>query len=95
MNNVIATLNGPVLWAVALITVGIVIVQAILIYRVTRKHAKEDGILTPEEIRICLKTGGITAVGPAAAVFLLALSMISMLGAPSRGGLLHRWFYLG
>ena len=83
MNNVIETLNGPVLWAVALITVGIVIVQAVLIYRVTRKHAKDDGILTPEEIRICLKTGGITAVGPAAAVFLLALSMISMLGAPT------------
>ena len=40
MNNVIETLNGPVLWTVALITVGIVIVQAILIYRVTRKHAK-------------------------------------------------------
>jgi len=34
-------------------------------------------------MKIALKTGGVVAIGPAISVFVLALSMISLLGAPA------------
>ena len=75
--------NGPVMWIIALLTVGVVVVQAILIYRLTRKYAEAKKALSPDEIKTALKTGGITAIAPAVSVFILALSMISLLGAPA------------
>lgn len=80
-NEVLTTANGAVMWILAVLAIGIVIAQSIMIYRLTKKRAKE-GIMSDEEIKVCIKTGGITAIGPAVAVFILALSMLSMLGAP-------------
>ena len=75
--------NGPVMWIIALLTVGLVAFQAILIYKLTKKYAEAKKALTPEEMQIALKTGGVVAIGPAISVFVLALSMISLLGAPA------------
>ena len=75
--------NGPVMWIIALLTVGLVAFQAVLIYRLTKKYAEAKKALTPEEMQIALKTGGVVAIGPAISVFVLALSMISLLGAPA------------
>lgn len=83
MSEVLQTANGPVLWSMALLAVGVVIIQSVLIYRLAKRHALKNKLLTEEEIKICLRTGGITAVGPAMAVFILALSMMSMMGAPA------------
>ena len=77
------TANGPVLWGLALPAIAVVIIQSVLIYWLTKRHALKNKTLTDEEIKICLKTGGITAIGPAMAVFILALSMMSMMGAPA------------
>ena len=75
--------NGPFMWIVSLLTVGLVAFQAILIFRLTKKYAEAKKALTPEEMQIALKTGGVVAIGPAISVFVLALSMISLLGAPA------------
>lgn len=75
--------NGPVMWSIALITIAVVIVQAALIYRMTRKYAKAKKALTPEEMKTAFRTGGIVAIGPAISVFILALTMINLLGAPA------------
>ena len=75
--------NGPVMWIISLLTVGLVAFQAVLIYRLTKKYAEAKKALTPEEMQIALKTGGVVAIGPAISVFVLALSMISLLGAPA------------
>ena len=75
--------NSPVMWIISLLTVGLVAFQAILIYRLTKKYAETKKALTPDEMKAALKTGGVVAIGPAISVFVLALSMISLLGAPA------------
>lgn len=75
--------NGPVMWIISLLTVGLVVFQAVLIYRLTKKYAESKKALTPEEMKTALKTGGFVAIGPAISVFILALTMISLLGAPA------------
>ena len=60
---------------------GLVAFQAILIYKLTKKYAEAKKALTPDEMKAALKTGGVVAIGPAISVFVLALSMISLLGA--------------
>lgn len=75
--------NGPVMWIISLLTVGLVAFQAILIYKLTKKYAEAKKALTPEEMKACLKTGGVVAVGPAVSVFILALTMMSLMGAPA------------
>ena len=75
--------NGPVMWIIALLTIGLVVIQAVLIYRLTRKYAEAKKALTPEEMKTALKTGGVVAIGPAISVFILALTMISLMGAPA------------
>ena len=83
MSEVAKFANGPVMWIISLLTVGLVAFQAVLIYRLTKKYAEAKKALTPEEMQIALKTGGVVAIGPAISVFVLALSMISLLGAPA------------
>lgn len=75
--------NGPFMWIVSLLTVGLVAVQALLIYRMTKKYAEAKKALTPEEMKIALKTGGVVAVGPAVSVFILALTMMGLMGGPA------------
>lgn len=75
--------NGPVMWIIALLTVGLVAFQALLIYRLTKKYAEAKKALTPEEMKIALKTGGVVAIGPAVSVFILALTMMGLMGAPA------------
>ena len=75
--------NGPVMWIISLLTVGLVAFQAFLIYRLTKKYAEAKKALTADEMKIALKTGGVVAVGPAVSVFILALTMMSLMGAPA------------
>ena len=75
--------NGPFMWCIALLTIALVIVQTVLIYRMTQKYADAKKALTPEQRKTALKTGGIVAIGPAVSVFILALTMINLLGAPT------------
>lgn len=83
MSEVMQAANGPVMWGIALLTIAVVVVQAVLIYRLARRHVEKEGTMTREEIRMALKTGGVVAIGPAISVFVLALSMMSLLGAPA------------
>lgn len=75
--------NGPVMWIISLLTVGLVAFQALLIYRLTKKYAEAKNALTPEEMKIAIKTGSVVAIGPAVSVFILALTMMGLMGAPA------------
>lgn len=74
--------NSISMWILALFTVGIAIVQAIIFAKKTLKFNKESGILTQDEIKKTIRTGGIVSIGPALSVFVLAISMIATIGAP-------------
>lgn len=75
--------NGPVMWTISLLTVAVVVVLAIVIYRLTRKYVEAKKAMTPEEMKLALKTGGVVSIGPAISVFILAMTMISLVGAPA------------
>lgn len=74
--------NTPTMWIFALLIVAVAIAQSILIYRLAKKYISKTSLLTQSEIKTCLKTGGVVSIGPALSVFVVALSMISLLGAP-------------
>lgn len=82
MNDIMKLANGPVMWIIALVIVGIAILESVLIYRRSKAFVSRTNLLTREETKASMKAGGIVAVGPAVSVFVVALSMISMLGAP-------------
>ncbi|MCH4206747.1 MAG: DUF5058 family protein [Solobacterium sp.] len=82
MNDALQLANSPIMWFFALLIVGAAITEAVLIFNLARKYIHQTNLLTREETMTCLKTGGVVSVGPALSIFVIALSMISMLGAP-------------
>lgn len=74
--------NSIPMWIISLLTVGIVILQAILFARKTMKFNKENNILTGGEVKKAIRTGSVVSIGPALSVFVLAISMIATIGAP-------------
>ena len=74
--------NGFPMWIISLLTVGIVILQAILFARRTVRFNKENNVLTGEEVKKALRTGSVVSIGPALSIFVLAISMIATIGAP-------------
>ncbi len=77
-----AVANGPVLWIMAIVTVGTVVLQALLFRRRALKYTREHNILTEDEIKAVTKNGAFSAIGPALAVFILAITMAGILGGP-------------
>lgn len=80
--EVLEVAQGPVMWIFSILTVSIVVVQAYLMYRLTKKYVKQEQIMTDAEVKTCIKTGAVVAIGPAVSVFILALAMVNLLGAP-------------
>lgn len=80
--EVLKIAQGPVLWGISIVTIALVVLQAVLIYRLTRKFVNSNKIMTKEEQKIAIKTGAIVSIGPAVSVFILGLTMINLLGAP-------------
>ncbi len=74
--------NGTAMWVFACVIIAVAILQSVVIYCFVRKYIRQTNILTNAEVHTCLKVGGVVAIGPAISVFVVALSMISMLGAP-------------
>jgi len=79
MPGSVASLQG-ILWPFALILTGFVCVQAVLFLRIVFKFNKENNVITQEEIKGAVRTGSISVIGPAISVFIIALSLISLVG---------------
>lgn len=82
MNDVTQLTGSPVMWLFSGLIVAAAIFQSEVLYRMAKRYVRRTGVLTEEEMRVCMKAGGTVAIGPAISVFVVALSMISMLGAP-------------
>lgn len=82
MNDVAQLTGSPVMWLFSGLIVAAAIFQSAVLYRMAKRYVRRTGVLTEEEMRVCMKAGGTVAIGPAISVFVVALSMISMLGAP-------------
>ncbi len=73
--------NSPWLWISAMPVVLIVLLQAGLFLRRSWKNGKEMG-LSDEQLATGLKTGIISAIGPAIAVLAAMLALIATIGGP-------------
>lgn len=73
--------NSPWLWAAATPVILVVLIQAGLFLRQSWKSGKEMG-LSDEQLRTGLKTGIISAIGPAIAVLAAMLALIATIGGP-------------
>lgn len=82
MEDIFRVANGPVLWGLAILVVSVVVVQALMYLRMTLYFSERFSILSPDERRIVYKTAAINSIGPAIAIFFVAVSLIAMVGGP-------------
>lgn len=74
--------NNPVMWFLAIVIVANVIIQSLIFYRLATKHVKNTNLLKPEQVKKAFKIGIIGTIGPAFAVFAVAVALIAQIGGP-------------
>lgn len=67
-------------WIFAITLIALVIIQATLFLRHALNFTKETNVLTPDEVKQAVRTGGVSVIGPALSVIVIALSLISFVG---------------
>jgi hypothetical protein len=82
MEDVMAVANSPALWFLSILIVSLVVVQALLFMRMTLRFSDRFGVLTAADKRTVYQTAVINSIGPAVAVFFVAVSLIALVGAP-------------
>lgn len=82
MEQAMTVANGAVLWLLAIIIISVVVVQAALYLRMTLNFSEKYDILTAEERGVVYKTAAINSIGPAVAIFFVAVSLVAMVGGP-------------
>lgn len=82
MKHVLQTANGTALWLFAILVISVVVVQALLYLRMSLDFSNRYAILTTDERKIVYKTAAINSVGPAIAIFFVAVSLVAMVGGP-------------
>jgi hypothetical protein len=82
MEAVMQLANNPMLWMLALASIAIVLWQTWIYYKMAKDYVRDTRVMTPEEIGKSLKIGVIGTVGPAVAVFTVAVVLIGLIGGP-------------
>lgn len=82
MNETMLLANSPMMWILSILIISIVIVQSFIFYRLAKKHVDGTRLLTNEQVRKSFRIGVIGTVGPAFAVFAIAIALISRVGGP-------------
>lgn len=82
MNETMQIANNPVMWGLSILIVFNVIFQSIVFYRLATKHVKNTDLLRPEQVKKAFKIGVIGTIGPAFAVFAVAVALIAQIGGP-------------
>lgn len=73
--------NSPVMWAIGLITIGIVLSLAAIYLVKTIRISGELGI-TKEQVKTAMKTSCAASVGPSIVVMVGMVSLLIVMGAP-------------
>lgn len=82
MNEVMQIANSPMLWILAFCSIFIVLWQTWLYYKIANDYTKATQVLSKEEVKKSLKIGIISTIGPAIAVFTVAVVLIGLVGGP-------------
>lgn len=73
--------NGFGMWVAAFIMVAVVVVQAIMFFRLAKKEAVKVNF-SSKNVMKSFKSGMITALGPSIAQFVALISFIAVIGSP-------------
>jgi len=82
MGTVMELANSPMMWTLALIIVSLVVIQSLIYYVLARRYVRDTGVVTEKEIRKAVKIGSVSTIGPAVAVFTVAVVLIGLIGGP-------------
>lgn len=82
MKETLVIANNPIMWILALIIIANVVVQCFIFYRLANKHVKETAIISSKQVKEAFKIGFIGTIGPAFAVFAVAVALIAQIGGP-------------
>lgn len=83
--------NSPILWAITILAITLVLVQALIILRKSIIAGKQLGIET-DAMKSAFKTGAISSVGPSIVIVIGMASLLIVVGAPTA---LMRLSYIG
>lgn len=73
-------MNGTI-WVFAIMLVGLVVIQSLLFLRLAMNFNKKNKLLTNSEISQAVKTGAVSAIGPALSSVTVAISLIAIIGS--------------
>lgn len=82
MTETIQIATSPVVWMLAVALIGLVLVQTWLFVRMANVYVSDTGVLTGSEKAKALRVGTIATIGPAVAVFTVAIVLIGLIGGP-------------
>ncbi|MFV0575951.1 MAG: DUF5058 family protein [Vibrio sp.] len=82
MEEVLKLANSPLMWAFAIVTVSIVVVQSYLFMKLALRFSDKYQVLTATEKKTVFKTATINSIGPSVAIFFLAIGLIAAVGSP-------------
>lgn len=82
MSQALDVVQSLPFWIISLVTVGLVVVMAVLFGYAAVHYIRKKELLSRQEMMSCIKTGAIVSIGPAISVFVLAMSMVAALGGP-------------
>lgn len=82
ISDILAVAQSLPMWVMSILVVSLVAFQALIFAQLVRKFSVRTGLLTNTEITSTLRTGVISALGPAVGVFIVSVGLITQLGGP-------------
>lgn len=82
MEAVMKLANSPMMWILAFANVSVVVWQTWLYFKMAKDYVRDTEVMTHEEVKKALKIGVIGTIGPAVAVFTVAVVLIGLVGGP-------------
>lgn len=82
MEKAMQIANSPMMWILASLIISVVVFQTIVFFNLAKTYIKNTDILTPHEVKTALKVGAVGTIGPAVAVFTVAVVLIGLIGGP-------------
>ena len=81
-DDVLVLANSPLLWATTAITVGLVVLLAVLYLIKTVRFGKRVGI-TDQQISSAIRTSLVSSIGPSVVIMVGMIALLIVVGAPT------------
>lgn len=82
MTETMQLATSPVVWGLALGMIGLLVIQTFMFVAMANRYVKDTGVITHAERAKAIRVGTIATIGPAIAVFTVAIVLIGLIGGP-------------